>query len=68
MSDNASQFESQFFRRVFQVMGIENAFTSTYHPQTNGQTERYNRSILAVLGCYVMDHQRDCYEYVQVLT
>ena len=32
---------------------------STYHPQTNGQVERYNRTILAMLRNYVNEHQDD---------
>ena len=40
-------------------MNVHNSFTNKYHPQTNGQVERYNRSILAALPRYVTDHPRD---------
>lgn len=50
------------------MLGIANAFTSTYYPQTNGQTERSNRTIIQMFRCYVADHQRDWDTYFQALT
>lgn len=37
ITDNGSDFASEFFRMVCVGMGIGNYFTSNYHPQTNGQ-------------------------------
>ena len=41
---------------------------STYHPQTNGQVERYIRTILAMLRNYVNEHQDDWDRYATALT
>lgn len=49
------------------IMGIENMYTSTYHPQTNGQTKRYNRKIMPMRRLYVSYHQRDWDQYILVL-
>ena len=49
-------------------MGVSNAFTSTYHPQTNGQTERFNRTLTAMLRCYVDDNPQDWDRYAPALT
>ena len=46
----------------------KNNFTTTYHPQANGQVERYNRTILAALRTYVADHPRDWDLYTDELT
>ena len=49
ISDNGKQFAAKLFQAVCSLLGIWNIFISTNHPQTNGQVERYNRAILAML-------------------
>ena len=68
LSDNGAQFASKFFTHVCQTLGITNVFTSAYHPQTNGQVERYNRTLLAMLRNYVNDNQDDWDVYASALT
>ena len=43
-------------------------FTSASHPETNGQTERYNRTILSRLRKFVKEHSNTWDNYVDVLT
>lgn len=59
LADIGACFTAKFFQDVCRIMNIENNFTTTYHPQTNGQVEQYNRTILAALRTYVADHPRD---------
>ena len=59
LSDNGSQFTSRLFQDVCRILDIENIFTTTYHPQCNGQVERFNRNVLAALRLYVADHPKD---------
>ena len=40
ISDNGSCFASRFFLDVCRILSIKNHFTTTYHPQANGQVER----------------------------
>ena len=68
LSDNGKQFASRFFLSVCQLLGVTNAFTSAYHPQTNGHVERYNRTILSMLRCYVEEHRDDWDRYAFALT
>ena len=68
LSDNGKQFASRLFVHVCKIMGTNNAFTSTYHPQANGQVERFNRTILAALRHYVLDNPRDWDEFTPALT
>ena len=68
LSDNGPQFSARFFRSVCEVLGVTNLYTSAYHPKTNGQTERYNRTIVAMLQNYVNEHQNDWDVYVGALT
>ena len=47
LSDNGGQFTAKFFQEVCAIFGIGKLFTTAYHPQTNGQVERFNRTIPA---------------------
>ena len=67
LSDNGPQLASKFFTRVCKVLSITNELTTTYHPQSNGQAERFNRTLLAILRCYVADNPGDWCEYVGAL-
>jgi len=67
ISDNGKQFASKFFQRVCSMLGVSNIFTCTYHPQTNGQVEWYNRTVLAMLRNYVNEHQDDWDKYASSL-
>ena len=46
------------------TLGVRNLFTTTYHPQTNGQAERFNRALLASLRAFVAEHPRTWPEFV----
>ena len=68
LTDNGTQFTASFFRRVCQILGIQKVFTTEYHPQANGQAERFNRTIIAAIRNYVSDSQRDWDEWLGPLT
>jgi Integrase core domain len=52
LTDNCPQFTAKFFQAVCGELGIQKVFTTAYHPQTNGQVERHNRTILASIRGY----------------
>ena len=66
LSDNGKQL--RLFVDTCRVLGIKNVFTTTYHPQTNGQVERFNRTILSALRHYVAEHPRDWDLFSDALT
>jgi len=68
LSDTGPQFSSTFFQGVCSLLGISNRYSTTYHPQTNGQVERYNRTIVGQLRKYVEDHKDRWDELVSMLT
>jgi transposase InsO family protein len=40
--DRGTQFTSKFWERLHKTLDTQLHFSSTYHPQTDGQTERVN--------------------------
>ena len=68
LSDNGGHFVAKFFQDVCLTMGVKNLYTTAYHPRTNGQTERFNRTILSALRHYVNDDHRDWDDYTDILS
>jgi hypothetical protein len=60
LTDNGPQFRSKVLQQVSAVLGVQQRVTSAYHPATNGQVERFNRTVLAMLSHYVsVNHELD---------
>lgn len=59
LSDNGKQFTARFFQNVCRILGTRNLFITTYHPQTNGQVERFNCTLLSALRKYLGDHPKE---------
>jgi len=58
LTDNGPQFASVYYQGILGLLGIASKYTSPYHPQTNGQVERYNRTLVRQLRCYIAEHQK----------
>ncbi|KAF8755411.1 hypothetical protein RHS01_05099 [Rhizoctonia solani] len=57
ISDWGTSFTGKFLRALYQQLGIKPSFTSAYHPESDGQTERVNQFIKFYLRSYVAaDH------------
>ncbi len=50
-----------------QIVGSKLPTTTTYHPQTNGQMDRFNRKIRSAIRAYLADHPRDWDLYTDAL-
>jgi hypothetical protein len=58
VSDRGTQFTSRFWKRLHESMDTKLNFSSAYHPQTNGQTERTNQVLEDMLRACALKHGR----------
>ena len=67
VSDRDPRFTSEFWRQFWKGMGTRLSMSTADHPQTDGQTERANRTIKQMLRAFVNDRRDDWDELLPVL-
>jgi transposase InsO family protein len=56
VSDRGSQFTSKFWEKLHESMDTKLNFSSAYHPQTDGRTERTNQILEDMLRAYALKY------------
>jgi len=64
ISNRYAKFTSKFWKEFFIGLGIEIAFSTTYHPHIDGKIEKTNRILEDMLKMYVMHQPRKWEEYL----
>jgi hypothetical protein len=59
VSDRGLKFASKFWRRPFELLGVDIRLSSAFHPEIDGQTERTNQTLEQYLRCTVNYQQDD---------
>lgn len=67
ISDRGSNISGEESKDFFKLFGIERQLTSAYRPQSNGQTERVNRTLKASLTAFVQSNQLNWSDYLQAI-
>ena len=58
-SDQGKEFESRLFHGIATLLGARKIRTSPYRPQSDGQVERFNRTLLGLLSAFVSERVND---------
>ena len=59
ITDQGRNFEGELIGHLCQLAGVQKLRTSPYHPQTNGQCERFNGTPLNMLGTLTPEQKKD---------
>ncbi|CDJ54096.1 hypothetical protein EBH_0079940 [Eimeria brunetti] len=59
ISDRDPRFQSLLWQQLCHRLHIKRAISSAYHPQSDGQTERVNRTLEQMLRTYIQTDERE---------
>jgi hypothetical protein len=66
LSDRDARFTGKFWQELWSALGTKLTMSTAFHPQTDGQTERANRTLEEMLRAYVNFQQDDWDEHLVV--
>ena len=55
VTDRGSNFTSQLFNNLCKELRTKHKTTTAYHPQSNGMTERFNKTVVEMIRKYIDD-------------
>ena len=67
ISDRDPRFTAIFWQSLWRMWGTKLSMSTAYHPQTDGQTERANRTLEDMIRNYVGPNQADWDEHLPAL-
>jgi hypothetical protein len=67
ISDRDPRFTSSFWKALFAKFGTKILLSTSYHPQTDGQTERMVRTFKEMLRHYISNTQHDWTEHIAAM-
>ena len=66
-TDQGKNFDGKLFATVCDLLQITKTRTTPYRPCSNGQVERYNRTLLQLIRCFLKSNQKSWDEHLQQL-
>jgi len=66
-SDLGANFESKVIKHLCDLLGIKKSHTTPYHPQGDGVTERFNRTLLSMLKTLDSSHKANWKDHIAPL-
>ena len=66
-TDQGKNMDGNLVRQLCELLQIAKTRTTPYHPSSNGQVERYNRTILQTIRCFIKSKQHNWDLFLQQL-
>ena len=67
VSDRGPQFTSRFWQKLQEAMGTQLDFSTAFHPQTDGQSERTIQTLEDMLRMCVLDFKGSWDQYLPLV-
>ena len=67
LSDLGTNFQAELLRKIYELLDVNQLRTTAYHPECDGLTERFNRTLKTLISCFVNEHQNDWDELLPYL-
>ena len=68
ITDQVGTFESKLFKSLMQEADVKKIRTTPYRPQGNAQCERFNQTLIGMLGTMPVDSKKEWQEWVSAMT
>ena len=65
LTDNGTHFTAQVTNQLLQKLGVTHLYTTAYHPQANGQIERFNATMDGKIAALCNERRTDWDEMLQ---
>ena len=67
VSDRDTKFVNNFWKAIMDTLNVKLNMSSTAHPETDGQSERTNRTVITMLRSYVNEKNNDWAQHIPII-